>query len=91
MICQEVSSQTGYPRCVLLDQAGINMANYCRGRWVKVLMEVVTPQTGRREDSERHIIRGNALHCEGHVKRATSVNLSQTKQNTNINQQVSLR
>lgn len=31
-------------------------------------MEVVTPQTGRGMGSERHIIRGNALHCEGHVK-----------------------
>lgn len=44
------------------------MANYCEGRWVKVLMEVVTPQTGRAEGSERHIIIGSALHCEGHVK-----------------------
>lgn len=39
-----------------------------QGRWVKVLMEVVTPQTGRGQDLERHIIGGNALHCEGHVE-----------------------
>lgn len=39
-----------------------------QGRWVKVLMEVVTPQTRRGGDSERHIIRGDALHCEGHVE-----------------------
>lgn len=33
----------------MLSQAGINMANYCRGvgGWVRVLMEVVTPQTRR--------------------------------------------
>lgn len=37
------------------------------GGW-RFLMEVVTPQTGRGEGSERHIIRGNALHCEGHVE-----------------------
>lgn len=39
-----------------------------QGRWVKVLMEVVAPQTGRGEGSQGHIIRGNALHCEGHVE-----------------------
>lgn len=49
---------------------------------MKVLMEVVTPQTGRRVGSERHIIRGDALHCEGHVEGQLSINLSQTEQNT---------
>lgn len=52
-----------------------------QGRWVKVLMEVVTPQTGGGEGSERHIIRGNALHCEGHVEGQLHRHLSHSEQN----------
>lgn len=50
-----------------------------QGRWVKVLMAVVTPQTGRGEGSQRHTIRGGALHCEGLVERATYFDLLQTE------------
>lgn len=47
---------------------------------MKVLMEVVTPQTGRAEGSERLIIRGNALHCEGHVEGQLSAVTGRTEQ-----------
>lgn len=95
VLSREESSQTDYPQWVLFFRSGRHQhGQLLQGRWVKVLMEVVTPQTGRGEGSERHIIRGSALHCEGHVERATSFHLSQTEQSTKYQpepQQVSLR
>lgn len=84
-MCQEASSQTD-DRTSAFRTGRHQHGQLLQGRWVKVLMEVVTPQIGRGEGSERLLIRGNALHCEGHVKGQQLFNLSYTKHQPSLKQ-----
>lgn len=68
-----------YIHWVLPVQAGINMANYCGGRWVKVLMEVVTPQTGRGDSPRETRNQGRCIALWRACWRATLFNLSLTE------------
>lgn len=62
---------------MLPDQAGINMANYCRGVGGRGGEEVgegpdgsghPSDSRGGGRGSERLVMGGDALHCEGHVE-----------------------